>query len=141
AVYLGKALQLTNILRDVRGDAQRGRVYLPLSELARGRLTPEDILRLTYSEAFVCVAKAVAQRARHFYSLARETLPAEDRRAMVAAELMGAVYWRLLREMERRHFDVFGSPPPRLGKGRKILLTLRAAYRFARGAATPAYGT
>ena len=46
AVYLGKALQLTNILRDVRTDAERGRIYLPLSELARFKVSPEEILRL-----------------------------------------------------------------------------------------------
>ena len=140
AVYLGKALQLTNILRDVRGDAERGRIYLPLSELARCQIASEEILRLKYSESFVCTATAVARRARHFYQKARETLPAADRRAMVAAELMGAVYWRLLRELEYRRFNVFGPNPPRLGKGRKLLLILRAAYRFACGAATPAYG-
>src|SRR5262249_15263124 len=122
AVYLGKALQLTNILRDVRAYAERGRIYLPLSELARCQLTGEDILRLNYSEPFVYVATAVAQRARHFYQKARETLPAEDRRAMVAAELMGSVYWRLLRELERKRFDVFGPKPTRLGKGSKLLL-------------------
>jgi phytoene synthase len=140
AVYLGKALQLTNILRDVRGDAERGRIYLPLSELARCQIASEEILRLQYSESFVCAATAVARRARHFYQKARETLPAADRRAMVAAELMGSVYWRLLRELERRQFNVFGPKPPGLGKGRKLLLILRAAYRFACGAATPAYG-
>jgi phytoene synthase len=140
AIYLGKALQLTNILRDVRTDAERGRIYLPLSELARCQVAPEDIVRLTYSEPFVCVASAVAQRARDFYQLARETLPAADRRAMVAAELMGSVYWRLLRELERRRFNVFGPKVTRVGKGRKFLLILRAAYRFACGAATPAYG-
>src|SRR5436309_10777752 len=48
AIHLGKALQLTNILRDVRADAQRGRIYLPLSELAAGRVSPEEILRLEY---------------------------------------------------------------------------------------------
>ena len=140
AVYLGKALQLTNILRDVRGDAERGRIYLPLCELARCQLASEDILRLTYSEPFVCVANTVAQRARHFYKLARETLPIVDRRAMVAAELMGSVYWRLLHELERRRFNVFGPQITRLGKGRKLLLILRAAYRFFCGATSPAYG-
>jgi phytoene synthase len=140
AVYLGKALQLTNILRDVRGDAERGRIYLPLSELASCQIASEEVLRLRYSESFVCVATAVARRARHFYQKARETLPAADRRAMVAAELMGSVYWRLLRELERRRFNVFGPKPPSLGKGSKLLLILRAACRFACGAATPAYG-
>ncbi len=67
AIALGKALQLTNILRDVRSDAQRGRVYLPLSELARFKVSPEEILRLEYSPRFADLATSVAQRARHFY--------------------------------------------------------------------------
>jgi phytoene synthase len=140
AVCLGKALQLTNILRDVRSDTQRGRIYLPLSELARFKVTPEEILRLEYSPRFFELANSVAQRARHFYRLARETLPAADRRSMVAAELMGSVYWRLLCKLERRRFDVFGPELTRLNKGQKALLILRSWLRFASGALSPNYG-
>ncbi len=140
AVYLGKALQLTNILRDVRSDAERGRIYLPLSELARFQVSPEEILRLEYSPRFFELANSVAQRARHFYRLARETLPAADRRSMVAAELMGAVYWRLLRKLERRRFAVFGPELTRLNKGQKVLLILRSWWRFVARATSPNYG-
>src|SRR5262245_40783007 len=121
ADYLGKALQLTNILRDVRTDAERGRIYLPLSELAHFRVAPEEILRLEYSSRFRDLAESVGERARHFYQQARITLPAVDRRSMVAAELMGTVYWRLLRKLERQQFDVFGPKPTRLNKGQKFL--------------------
>jgi phytoene synthase len=140
AVYLGKALQLTNILRDVRTDAQRGRIYLPLSELARFKVLPEEILRLEYSPRFFDLANSVAQRARDFYRLARETLPATDRRSMVAAELMGSVYWRLLRKLERQRFNVCGPEVTRLNKGQKVLLILRSWLRFMSGAASPNYG-
>jgi phytoene synthase len=140
AVCLGKALQLTNILRDVRSDAQRGRIYLPLSELARFKVSPEEILRLEYSPRFFELASSVAQRARHFYRLARETLPAADRRSMVAAELMGSVYWRLLRKLEQQRFDVFGPELTRLNKGQKALLILRSWLRFISGAMSPNYG-
>jgi len=75
AVYLGKALQLTNILRDVRNDAERGRIYLPLVELERYHVQPEEILSFQYSDRFFALADAVAQRARHFYRQARQTLP------------------------------------------------------------------
>ena len=51
AIYLGKALQLTNILRDVRNDAERGRIYLPLEELARQKVSSEEILASEYSES------------------------------------------------------------------------------------------
>jgi phytoene synthase len=141
AVCLGKALQLTNILRDVRADAERGRIYLPLSELTRFNVKPEEILEHGYSDRFANLAASVAARARDFYRLAREALPVEDRRAMVAAELMGAVYWRLLRKLEAKRFDVFGAEPTRLGKAQKLLLILRTWYRFASGAASPNYGT
>ena len=140
AICLGKALQLTNILRDVRTDAQRGRIYLPLSELARFQVSPEEILRLEYSPRFVDLAGSVAQRARHFYRLARETLPAVDRRSMVAAELMGSVYWRLLCKLERQRFNVFGPGLTRLSKGHKVRLILRSWWQFATRSTSPNYG-
>jgi phytoene synthase len=140
AVYLGKALQLTNILRDVRADVERGRIYLPLSELASHGISPERILEMEYSEPFVHVASSVAARARQFYRLARETLPAVDRRAMVAAELMGTVYWRLLRKLERQRFAVFGPKLTRLSKGQKMWLILGTWWRFASGGMSPNYG-
>jgi 15-cis-phytoene synthase len=140
AIYLGKALQLTNILRDVRTDAERGRIYLPQSELARFKVTEQEILNFQYSDRFRNLAESVAARAKNFYQLARETLPAEDRRSMVAAELMGSVYWRLLRKLERQQFNVFGPEPTRLSKGQKILLILRSWCRFISGATSPNYG-
>ncbi len=141
AIHLGKALQLTNILRDVRTDAERGRIYLPLSELKRFNVREEEILRFEYSDRFYALASSVAARAKEFYRLARETLPAEDRKAMVAAELMGSVYWRLLRKLERQRFDVFGPTPTRLTKPQKLLLIFRSWVRFFSGAMTPNYGT
>jgi phytoene synthase len=140
AVYLGKALQFTNILRDVRADAGRGRIYLPLDELSKFGVSPEQILRHEYSERFAQLAAGVAGRAKDFYRRARRTLPAEDRPAMVAAELMGSVYWRLLQKLEQQQFHVFGPEPTRLNKVQKAWLILGARLRLAFGAATPNYG-
>jgi hypothetical protein len=60
---------------------------------------------------------------------------------MIAAELMGAVYWRLLRTLEARRFDVFRPKPVRVGKGGKLFLVGRTWARLALGLATPNYGT
>ncbi len=141
AVHLGQALQLTNILRDVKTDAERGRIYLPLEELERFRVTEAEILRGEYSPRFRDLAVSVAARAKSFYRLARETLPPEDRRAMGAAELMGSVYWRLLEKLEAREFNVFGPEPTRVSKPQKILLIARTWLRLASGNAVPNYGT
>lgn len=140
AVCLGKALQLTNILRDVRVDAERGRIYLPQTELTRFGVTSEEILRLEYSERFFQLAQSVAARARDFYQKARNALPVHDRRSMVAAELMGSVYWRLLRKLEAERFNAFGAKPTRLTKTQKLFLIVKAWVRFAAGGISPSYG-
>lgn len=140
AVHLGKALQLTNIVRDVKTDAERGRIYFPLEELERFRVSESEILGGAYSPRFRELASSVAERAKHFYKLARETLPQTDRRAMAAAELMGSVYWRLLEKLEGREFDVFGPELTRVSKGQKILLILRTWLRLASGKVVPNYG-
>ncbi len=141
AVALGKAFQLTNILRDVRNDAERGRIYLPRVELDRFGLQPDEILAGRYSDRFRDLAASVAARARNFYRQARETLPAEDRPAMIAAELMGAVYWRLLGCLEARQFDVFSGPRVRVSKPAKLWLVCRTWWRLRVGPFAPSYGT
>jgi phytoene synthase len=141
AVYLGKALQLTNILRDVHTDAERGRIYLPLSELKRFNVTEEEIFKGQYSENYLKLAASVAGRAKNFYRLARETLPGEDRRSMVAAELMGSVYWRLLQKLEANRFNVFGAQPLKLTKPYKLALIFKSWLRFILGATASNYGT
>jgi phytoene synthase len=140
AVHLGKALQLTNILRDVRTDANGGRIYLPLDELTRFQVSEQEILRFEYSERFAALAASVADRACHYYRLAQQSLPAADRRSMIAAELMGLVYWHLLRKLERRKFNVFGPKIIRLNKAQKLFFVLRTWYRLVSGSASPAYG-
>lgn len=141
AVHLGKALQLTNIVRDVKTDAERGRIYFPAEELERFRVNETEILNGEYSPRFRELAASVAERAKHFYKLAREALPPEDRRSMAAAELMGSVYWRLLEKLEAREFNVFGPQPTRVSKGQKLLLILRTWLRIASGNVLPNYGT
>jgi phytoene synthase len=140
AIELGKALQLTNILRDVGNDAARGRIYLPLEELRRHGVSEADILNARHTPAFRALAEAVAARARAHYTAARAALPAADRRAMIAAELMGAVYWRLLRKLEAGGFEVLGPVPTRLTKLHKLALILRTWLRLVCGAVAPNYG-
>ncbi len=137
---LGKALQLTNILRDVGEDARRGRIYLPESEMRRHGVTADEIVGGRDSDRFRSLAKAVAERARGHYAAARASLPRVDLRSMVAAEMMGAVYWRLLRELESRDFPVLGPERVRLGSARKLVLLLGAWLRIKTGLPVSTYG-
>ncbi|MFM2295212.1 MAG: hypothetical protein RLZZ350_1625 [Verrucomicrobiota bacterium] len=140
AVHLGHALQLTNILRDVQNDAARGRIYLPQSELAKFQVTEAEILSGNYSVRYRDLAASVAAQARRRYQFARAMLPAADRRAMVAAELMGGVYWKLLLKLEAAQFNVFTPSPVRLSKPHKLALIFRAWLWHALGSTTASYG-
>ena len=133
AIYLGKALQLTNILRDVRNDAERDRLYIPVALCEQFDVKPNDILAGRYSGNFVRLAQHLADLAKGFYLKATETLPPADRRSMATAELMGSVYWKLLRKIERRRFNVFEPGETRLTKVQKLFLIFRMWYRVSRG--------
>src|SRR5476649_2043058 len=141
AIYLGKALQLTNILRDVKTDAERGRIYLPRTELKKFNVSESEILNFKYSENYRSLASSVSDRAKHFYLLAQKTLPPEDCKSMVGAELMGSVYWQLLQKLERGKFDVFGPRPLKLSKPHKLALIFKAWFRFVTSAKSSDYGT
>jgi phytoene synthase len=109
AVNLGKGMQLVNILRDVRSDAQRGRIYLPCKDLNQFGVRPGELLSGVYNDRFVGLMQLEGDRARHYFGVARQLLPAEDRRSMAAAEIMAAIYWRILGRLEERRYNVFGD--------------------------------
>ena len=109
AVHLGTALQLVNILRDIQSDAQRGRIYIPQEDLDRFGLRPGELLTGAYHDPFIELMQFECDRARRYFDLARQMLPPEDRRSLVAAEMMAAIYWRLLGRIQKRCYNVFGE--------------------------------
>jgi len=109
AVNLGVALQLTNILRDVRDDLDRGRVYLPLDDLAASGCAVADLEARVTTDPVRRIVAFECRRARDFYERARKALPPDDRRRLIAAEIMRAVYFETLQRIERSDYDVFGA--------------------------------
>jgi phytoene synthase len=107
ALELGLALQMTNIIRDVAKDLRSGRIYLPQEDLARFDYSETELQDREYSERFIRLMEFEATRAREFFSRAAAALPSEDRRKMVPAEIMSAIYRGLLRRMELDKFRVF----------------------------------
>jgi 15-cis-phytoene synthase len=126
AQRLGVALQLTNIIRDVNKDLQNGgRIYLPLNELAMFGYSEQALRNLTYNDSFVRLMQFQAERAHAFFREAKRLLPDEDRRSMVAAEGMGAIYFALLQRMENDRFRLF-EKPYRLNRIEKAMTMLGA---------------
>ena len=107
AIDLGIALQLTNIVRDVAPDLARGRVYIPTEDLRRFGCTEDDLKAGTMSERVRQLLAFQVERARLFYRKADAALPRRDERRLVAARIMGAIYFELLRSIERSGYDVF----------------------------------
>jgi len=104
---LGLALQITNIVRDIRTDLARGRVYLPLEDLRRFGCSEADLAAGVVTPAVRALLAFECERAQAHYERAERELPAEDRRAMVAARIMGGIYHAILRRIERSGYDVF----------------------------------
>jgi len=124
AVKLGTAFQLTNILRDIKSDAQKGRIYIPQEDLARFGVDEQDVIEGKMTPAFYRLMAYEAGRARSYYREASVLpLPAE-RPALRAAEIMHAIYENILDRIERQQYDVF-SKPVRVPTPMKVFLALK----------------
>jgi len=103
---LGVALQLTNILRDLREDTRGGRLYLPLEDLERFGVQEEELARGEYNERFVALVRFEVDRTRDFFRQAKVSFPPGCESVLFPARVMGRIYSRLLDEM-----DAAGFPP------------------------------
>lgn len=125
---LGMAFQLTNILRDVREDAERGRVYIPADELEKFNVRINDLLHPVTSDNVKALFKFQADRAREFYNRAFNNLPDEDRYAQRTGLIMSEIYYSLLDEIEADGFRVL-EHKIKLTPLRKFWLAWRASRR------------
>jgi phytoene synthase len=120
---LGRALQHTNILRDVAEDAERGRLYLPAEYLDAEQI-PHDPAQALAHPRLPAVCARLAQDAHRHFDAAHAAMRQCDRRAMKPARLMGATYAALLSRLEQRGWDALHTPV-KVAKWRKLLIALR----------------
>ncbi len=116
---LGFAFQLTNILRDVREDADRGRLYIPLDEIEQHGVLAKDILAHNYTDNMRALFAAQAKRAADYYAKAHNALPDEDRYTQRCGLIMSAIYETTLGEVKNDGFRVLShrtslTPPRKL---------------------------
>jgi phytoene synthase len=127
AIALGTALQLTNILRDIREDWENdGRIYLPIEDLTRFQYPPEALAAHVNDDRFQHLMNFEADRALTYYNKAAALLPREDRRSMTPARIMAEVYGRILRKMRAEGFRVYDKRY-RLGTLRKAAIVSRVS--------------
>ncbi len=138
AVDLGIAFQLTNILRDVKTDLSRGRVYIPKEDLFKFGLMPGGFESFVSGKEssreekkkFEDLMRFEIERAESYYQKAQENLKTGDRKNLVAAEVMTAVYHSILKEIRRRPSRVLEGKI-RVSAG-GVLFKIAAAWAFNR---------
>ncbi len=128
AINLGIALQLTNILRDIKQDAKRGRIYLPQEDLRRFGYTEHELQNAEYNDRFVELMKFECARAHYFFRQARAVLAHEDKPFLYAARAMGNIYYLLLQRIERANYDVY-SKRIRLPSALKLFIAMGLRIR------------
>ena len=136
AVDLGIALQMTNIVRDVGVDLQRGRVYLPQEDLRRFGCSEAALRAGQMTEPVRAVLAFETRRAREYFKRAAAALPRGDARRLLAAEIMSAIYQEMLRRIERNDYDVF-SQVIRVPRPVRALVALNAWFRTLAGVRLP----
>ena len=127
-VECGIAMQLTNILRDVGEDLDRGRIYLPREDMERFGVTEELLLRREPSEPVRRLLAFEIERARRYYARGAHVLGHVDGRVRMTAELAVRLYARILNKIEQNGYDVFrrrASVPlaRKLGAVPRVVLT------------------
>lgn len=125
AEQCGIAFQLTNILRDLKEDAERERIYLPAEDFRKFGYSPEELRKGTVNEPFRKLMRFETERAREYYAAARKLIPLVEPDSRPALWAMIQIYERILDTIVQRDFDVF-SVPVRLPSTRKISIALKA---------------
>ena len=131
AVNLGIALQLTNILRDIKKDAEAGRIYLPEEDMKRFNYSERDLLNLTYNENFRTMMRYEVNRAKYYFEEATNNLNLDDKGKMFAARAMQHIYTRILDKIVDADYDVYNNDC-RASRLEKIWISLGvwAKYRL-----------
>jgi len=106
---LGLALQLTNIMRDVKEDADRGRIYIPQDEIVRFGYSEEELLAGVYNDSFRRLMACQAERAWHYHRQGERLLPLLDVRARACTATMQAIYREILERIETADYAVFDA--------------------------------
>lgn len=124
AINLGIALQLTNILRDIKDDARRGRIYIPREDMSRFGYTEEDLLNNRYTPQFVELMRFECRRASEYFDIARAALQDEDKRFFFTARIMWSIYAHTLNRIVSSDYNVFERRIS-ISKFLKLLITFR----------------
>ncbi len=127
AINLGYALQLTNIIRDVNADFERGYIYLPNQDFEKFNYSKSDLEQKKYNENFINLMDFQYKRALEFYRKAEQNLINQKRSNFIAAEIMKNIYFEILQKIEKNNFNIFSSKTT-ISTGKKIYIAIKTIF-------------
>jgi phytoene synthase len=129
AYNLGIAMQLTNILRDIKVDAEQDRIYIPKEDLIKFNYSEEELINYKYNTNFIELMKFECNRAEDYYRKADECFPFDDRKNLAMGKAMEEIYHKILMKIRKNKFNVF-TKNNNLSKPQKILITLKNFIKY-----------
>lgn len=132
AIDLGIAMQLTNILRDVKEDADRGRIYIPQDEMAEWRYSEQDLMGGVVNDAFRGLMRFQTDRARQYFERGKRLIPLVSSESRACPSALHQVYSAILDRIESSGFEVFEG---RIGLSTPLKLYIMA--KLWAGSLTP----
>lgn len=129
AVNLGIAMQLTNILRDIKYDALNGRIYIPQEDLKKFGYSESDLLNFTYNDSFIELMQFQCKRAREYFERANDCFDKNDRKMLFPARIMQHIYFSILEKIENMNYNVF-KKKARISKLRKLYYTFGVYVKY-----------
>lgn len=129
AADLGIALQITNILRDIKEDFARNRIYLPLEEMKRFGVTPEYVSQEKIDQNFIALIKFLSDLAKLYYgNSAKGIRMINSRRCRFVACAIKDIYAQILKEIEKNNYDVY-SKRLYVNTPKKVTILLKALFK------------
>lgn len=130
AENLGIALQLTNILRDIKKDAEKDRIYLPLEDLQRFGYTEDELMNSVYNDNFIKLMEFQVARAVDYFNKATRSLDLEDKGNMFAARAMQHIYFKILKNIIKEKYDIYNRDV-NISKVQKVGISLGVWAKYS----------
>lgn len=129
ALNLGIAMQLTNILRDIKTDAQKNRFYLPMEDLRKFEYSEDELIQSVYNENFIQLMKFEVDRTEYYYKQADLNFMKEDVRVLAMGRAMQDIYYNILKKIKRKNFNVF-KYDCNIPRFKKVFITVSDYFKY-----------
>ncbi len=129
AYNLGIAMQLTNILRDIKEDLKKDRIYIPQEDLERFNYSEDELKQAIMNESFFNLMKFEVERAEYFYNEANRYFQKDDQKVLAMGRAMQEIYCKILRNIKKNNFNVF-TRNNNLNKLERMIVTIKNFAKY-----------